>query len=110
MAREVSYETQVQDDGRWIIDSVHARKNAALSSAQALVGANRHDAVRVLEETGGRREKSSSSKSVGAAPSHRWASRRSNARRGAKRATIFTASNRERRRAACSAAISITRS
>lgn len=57
MAREVSYETQVQDDGRWIIDSVHARKNAALSSAQALVGANRHDAVRVLEETGGRREK-----------------------------------------------------
>lgn len=56
-AREISYEVQVQVEGRWTIDSVHGHKNAALAAAQALVGANRHEAVRVLEESSGRREK-----------------------------------------------------
>ena len=56
-AREASYEVQVQSDGRWTIDSVHGHKSAALAAAQALVGVNRHDAVRVLEESAGRREK-----------------------------------------------------
>ena len=56
-AREVSYEVQVQDDGRWTIDSVHGHKSAALAAAQALVGANRHEAVRILEEVAGRSEK-----------------------------------------------------
>ena len=56
-AREASYEVQVQGDGRWTIDSVHGHKSAALAAAQALVGANRHEAVRVLEESAGRREK-----------------------------------------------------
>ena len=56
-AREVSYEVQVQSEGRWTIDSMHGHKSAALAAAQALVGVNRHDAVRVLEESAGRREK-----------------------------------------------------
>ena len=55
--REASYEVQAQDDGRWTIDSVHGHKSAALAAAQALAGGNRHDAVRVLEESAGRREK-----------------------------------------------------
>ncbi len=52
-AREISYEVEVQSEGRWTIESVHGHKNAALAAAQALVGANRYEAVRVLE---GRRQ------------------------------------------------------
>jgi len=32
-AREISYEVQAQDDGCWVIDSMHGHKNSALAAA-----------------------------------------------------------------------------
>ena len=54
MARDwnASFEVQVKSGRRWTIDSIHQSKSAALASAQALVGTNRHEAVKILRDEG----------------------------------------------------------
>jgi hypothetical protein len=53
-AGEPSYELQVQDRGRWVINAIHPAKSAAVAAATALAGSNRFEAVRVVEEREGR--------------------------------------------------------
>lgn len=55
-AGEPSYEVQVQDRGRWVINAIHPAKSAAVAAATALAGSNRFEAVRVVEEREGRNQ------------------------------------------------------
>ena len=48
--RKVEYEILVGSGNRWIIDSTHRIKVDAMGRAQALLGANQHDGVKVTRE------------------------------------------------------------
>jgi len=52
--KEINYEVQVSQNGRWTIDSVHPRKGEALTRAEALFGSGRLEGVKVLEDSGGK--------------------------------------------------------
>lgn len=51
--KAVSYEVQVAKDNRWTIESVHPSKGRAVKQAEALLGANTCEAVKVIEEKEG---------------------------------------------------------
>jgi hypothetical protein len=43
----ISYEVMISQDNRWLLDTTHSAKSDAMTRAQALLGTNQHDAIRV---------------------------------------------------------------